>query len=289
MDVRTQEKMDSLILGVAARDARVRAVLLNGSRADPNAVRDGLQDYDVVYVVTETAPFLRAPEWIDVFGERAIMQQPDALDAAVGQPADFEESFAYLMQFADGNRIDLTLRTMPRAYEEARRDSLTKVLLDKDGAFADLPAPTDESYWIRRPSQAEYDLAANEFWWVVLYVAKGIRRENFSYAQDALNEWVRPQALKMLTGQAGFAQNFRVSAGKSGKNLPRYLPGGMWERYLASFCAAQQQAMCRALHTLCALFEESARSVARNGGFLYPEADARGAYAHLLRLIGEAK
>ena len=287
--MRSEEEMYALILCVAAEDARVRAVLLNGSRADPNAVRDGLQDYDVVYVVTETAPFLSAPEWIAVFGERAIMQQPDALDAAVGKTVDFSNSFAYLMQFRDGNRIDLTLRTMPYAYEQARQDSLTRVLLDKDGMFRGLPAPSDESYWIRRPSQAEYDLAANEFWWVVLYVAKGIRRENLSYAQDALNAWVRPQALKMLTWQAGFACGFRASAGKSGKNLPHLLPHGMWGRYLATFCPAQRQEMCRALHTLCALFEESARSVAQSGGFCYPQADAQGSYAHLLHLIGEMK
>ena len=52
--MRTEREMTALILGVAERDARVRAVFMNGSRANPNAPRDIFQDYDIVYVVEET-------------------------------------------------------------------------------------------------------------------------------------------------------------------------------------------------------------------------------------------
>ena len=55
--MRTEREMTALILGVAERDARVRAVFMNGSRANPNAPRDIFQDYDIVYVVEETASF----------------------------------------------------------------------------------------------------------------------------------------------------------------------------------------------------------------------------------------
>ena len=42
--MRTEREMTALILGVAEQDARVRAVFMNGSRANPNAPRDLLQD-----------------------------------------------------------------------------------------------------------------------------------------------------------------------------------------------------------------------------------------------------
>lgn len=38
--MRTEREMTALILGVAERDSRVRAVFMNGSRANPNAPRD---------------------------------------------------------------------------------------------------------------------------------------------------------------------------------------------------------------------------------------------------------
>ena len=129
--MRTEREMTALILGVAERDARVRAVFMNGSRANPNAPRDIFQDYDIVYVVEETASFRAQPGWVDVFGERLVMQTPDEMDHAAGQPTDLARCYGYLMQFADGNRIDLRLMTLPRALEECQSDSQTIVRLDK--------------------------------------------------------------------------------------------------------------------------------------------------------------
>lgn len=71
--------MTALILGVARADERVRAVCLNGSRVNPLAPRDKLQDYDVVYLVTELDAYLTDDSWIDVFGERVILQMPERM------------------------------------------------------------------------------------------------------------------------------------------------------------------------------------------------------------------
>ncbi len=47
--------MFDLILDTARADERIRAVILNGSRANPNAPRDPFQDFDIVYLVTDSA------------------------------------------------------------------------------------------------------------------------------------------------------------------------------------------------------------------------------------------
>ena len=104
--MRTEKEMMDLIMGVAKGDERVRAVIMNGSRANPNAPKDIFQDFDVVYVVSDVAPFRRNIEWISQFGEIMIMQQPEDM---VDPPPSENGGYAYLMQFADGNRIDLSL------------------------------------------------------------------------------------------------------------------------------------------------------------------------------------
>jgi aminoglycoside 6-adenylyltransferase len=43
--MRTETEIFDLILGFARSDGRIRAVVLNGSRANPLAPRDILQDY----------------------------------------------------------------------------------------------------------------------------------------------------------------------------------------------------------------------------------------------------
>ncbi len=58
--MRSEREMLDLILETATADDRVRVVIMNGSRANPNAPRDIFQDFDIVYLVTELAPFRRA-------------------------------------------------------------------------------------------------------------------------------------------------------------------------------------------------------------------------------------
>lgn len=67
--MRSEQEMMDLILGVAKADGRIRAAYLNGSRANPRVAKDPYRDYDVVYVVEETASFLADKGWISVFGE----------------------------------------------------------------------------------------------------------------------------------------------------------------------------------------------------------------------------
>ena len=59
--MRTEQEMFDLILSVASEDERIRAVYMNGSRTNPNAPKDIFQDYDIVYVVTETLSFINEP------------------------------------------------------------------------------------------------------------------------------------------------------------------------------------------------------------------------------------
>ena len=165
--------MMDLILGVANEDARIRAVYMNGSRVNPNAPKDIFQDYDIVYVVTETESFLRDPAWIFVFGDLLIKQEPDMIDRILGKEMDFSRSYGYLMLFLDGNRIDLHIQTKEYMLENYRLDTLTLPLLDKDGCLPILPPPTDKGYLPEKPSNALYESCCNEFWVVSAECGKG--------------------------------------------------------------------------------------------------------------------
>jgi hypothetical protein len=119
--MRSEEEMLNLIVGTAQSDERIPAVIMNGSRLNPNAPRDPLQDYDIVYIVTDVAPFRDNYAWIARFGELMILQMPENMD---DPPSANDGAFAYLMQFADGNRIDLTLYPLVKV-EQLERDSLS--------------------------------------------------------------------------------------------------------------------------------------------------------------------
>ena len=55
--MRTEQEMMDLILETARRDSRVLAAYLKCSRANGNVPKDVYQDFDIMYVVKEVAPF----------------------------------------------------------------------------------------------------------------------------------------------------------------------------------------------------------------------------------------
>lgn len=267
--MRTEEEMMSLILSTAEKDERIRSVYMNGSRTNPNVPKDIFQDYDVVYVVTETESFIKDKTWIDVFGEKLIMQLPDELDKIHGHEYDFENCYGYLMQFKDGNRIDLHLKTFQSALIEIMEEKLTVILLDKDNMLPEIPKPTDEDYWVQKPTEALFMRCCNEFWWLLNNIAKGLWREEIPYAMDNLNFWLRPELKTMISWYAGILTDFSCSVGKCGKYLYKYIPKDMWEKYLSTYPSGDVISIWQSVFAACELFQEVSIEVSKKFIFSY--------------------
>lgn len=275
--MRSEKHMFDLILGIAQQDERVRAVIMNGSRANPNAPEDIFQDYDIVYVVAEIASFKAEPTWIDRFGERMIMQLPEDM---VDPPPSGDDSYAYLIQFADGNRIDLSLYPVAKI-GEMERDSQSILLLDKDGVIEPFPPPNDSDYLPTPPSEKSFADCCNEFWWVNTYVAKGLWREEITYAKAMQDQVVRPMLMKMLNWHIGIKTDYSVSPGKYGKYLQQYLEPELWGQLMATYANADYDHTWDSLTQMGQLFRLVSRNVANHFGFEYPQADDQNVSAHI--------
>lgn len=269
MKSRSEQEMFDLILGVAQADPRVRAVVLNGSRANPSAPRDCFQDYDIGFIVTDVHSFTTDPGWIDRFGERMILQTPEDWHS---HPRDYasDEPFAYLMQFVDGTRIDLNLYTLDRLEPEAEP---TIVLLDKDGILPGVPEPDNGFYHVKPPTRAEYRDCCNEFWWMSTYAAKELWRDALPLAKTLLDENVRAELMKMLDWTVGCQHGFQVSTGKGSKYLRRYLTANEWSAFEATYPDLNEERMWAALLAMGDLFREKALVVASRFGYDYPALD----------------
>lgn len=279
--MRTEKEMFDLILGVANRDNRVRAVYMNGSRANPNVKKDIFQDYDIVYVVTETASFLSDEGWISVFGEPIIFQEPDKLDKMQGRDVDFKDGYTYLMQFTDGNRIDLHIQTMEVLIKEYGTDKLTVPLLDKDNCLPKILAPSDEDYWVKIPTYGQYFSSCNNFWWVAPYCAKGLWRQEILFTIEVMNSYVRQELLTMLYWYVGTQTEFKVSIGNANKYLQEYLDLDVWTRLMKSFNMSDYDSSWNALITTCELFAEIATEVGKILEYKYNYDEAKRSFAFI--------
>lgn len=275
--MRSEEEMLTLITTIAEGDERIRAVMLNGSRVNPAAKRDIFQDYDIVYFVTELDAFIADATWPHRFGEIMIMQLPEAM---IDPPPMNDGHFAYLMQFMDGNRIDLTL--FPLALlANFRPESLSRMLLDKDGLFPNLPPAADSDYRPTPPTAKAFADCCNEFWWVATYVAKGLWRTELPYAKALLDGAMRDQLLKMLTWHVGVKTDFQQGPGKFGKALQRLLEPELWTLVEQTYADSDEASNWAALLTMCDLFRQTAVPLAAQFGLPYPHDDDQRVSAHL--------
>ena len=263
---RSEDDMMALIVKTAVSDERIRAVILNGSRTNPSAKKDFLQDYDIVYVVGETESFINDPGWIDCFGERLILQTPQTM--SIPDPST-DNYFSYLMLFTDGNRIDLTLIPIEKFAKIAQQDSQSICLLDKDGILPALPPASEKDYHIQSPTQKQFSDCCNEFWWVSIYVAKGLWREETVYACYMLNGPVRNMLIQMIAWQIGIRTNFSVSIGNEGKYLKDHMDPILWQELLDTYPYAKNEEIWEALFAMIKLFRKLAIDVSKQQRFYY--------------------
>ncbi|MEJ2208772.1 MAG: aminoglycoside 6-adenylyltransferase [Anaerolineae bacterium] len=275
--MRSEREMLDLILDTAREDDRIRAVILNGSRTSPSAPRDPFQDFDVVYLVTDVAPFRHNFDWIARFGELMILQMPEDMQ---DPPPRGNDGFVYLMQFADGNRIDLGLFPVARA-GDLERESQSVLLLDKDGLVEPFPPASDADYYPTPPTAKAFADCCNEFWWVSPYVAKGLWRGEILYAKHFQDRFVRDQLRKMINWYVGVETEFGATPGKFGKYLERYLAPELWQLLLDTYSGAGYEETWQALFAMGDLFRRLALHVAAHFGFDYPHGDDERVSAHL--------
>lgn len=260
--MRSEREMLELIINTAKEDERIRGVIMSGSRADVHAPRDIYQDYDIVYLVEDTAPFWNNTEWLEEkFGRISLLQTPEIMSLI---PPDNDGSFVFLTIFEDGNRIDLSVTS--KSYIDNGEPAI--VLLDKTGELSGIK-PREDFWFIKPPVEKLFHDCCNEFHWCLNNVAKGIARDELPYVQEMFNRCVRDALNIMTDWYIGAENDFKVSAGKMGKYYKKYLPAELYEMYVATYSDSDYENIWNAVFTACALFRRLAESVAEKFGYTY--------------------
>ena len=260
--MRSEREMLELIINTAKEDERIRGVIMSGSRADTHAPKDIYQDYDIIYFVTDVAPFWNNTAWLEEkFGGISLLQTPEIMSLI---PPDNDGSFVFLTIFEDGNRIDLNITSDPYIDDGVP----VIVLLDKTGELSGIK-PREDFWYIKPPAEKLFHDCCNEFHWCLNNVAKGIARDELPYVMEMFNNYVRNGLNIMTDWYIGAENDFKVSAGKMGKYYKKYLPEELYKMYAATYSDSDYDNIWRAVFTACALFRRLAEAVAEKFGYTY--------------------
>lgn len=280
MKRRSNDEMYALIFDRANRDEHILAVLLNGSRANPLARVDEMQDFDIVYVVDELEPWLTY-DWTVDFGSVVMMQEPEGMQLF---SKEFPGTYAWLMLFEDGNRIDLTLVDKSKI-DVYCKDPMTICLLDKTGVFQDMPEPTAKQFYTHIPTEVEFQDALNEFFWVSTYVAKGLWRHEYFYAAKHLNVEMRNMLLLMADWLAACRHEGYCYTGKCDRYLEVCLDEDSCHKLMDTYRLENEEMVISCMQQMIKLMREFALEVAQTLHFTYPEEMDRRVVRYLERTL----
>ncbi|MCM1165235.1 MAG: aminoglycoside 6-adenylyltransferase [Lachnospiraceae bacterium] len=273
--LRSEREMLGLIIRTAEEDERILAAVMTGSRADVHAVKDVYQDYDVVYCVKDVAPFWNNAAWLEEkFGRIAVLQTPETMTLI---PPDGDGKFVFLTIFEDGSRIDLCISDKLNIPD----GEPAVVLLDKVGMLSEIH-PRDDYWFVKPPTEKLFRDCCNEFWWCLNNVAKGIARGELPYAMEMFNKPVRDMLNQMTDWYIGTLHDFKVSAGKMGKNYNRYLPEEIYKMYCDTYSDCTH--MWEAVFAACKLFRRLANEIAERFGYAYNASEDKNMTEYMLKV-----
>ncbi|MBA2255425.1 MAG: aminoglycoside 6-adenylyltransferase, partial [Chloroflexi bacterium] len=151
--------MSDLVTAVTAwaeRREDVRAVILVGSRARVDTPADAWSDTDLVLLVDDPPSYAADPRWLEAFGRPLLtFLEPTAVGGAIERRVLYE----------DGSDVDFALIPAGDALGVVRDERAVevravfargyRVLVDKMGVSATLPAVTGRPARVALPGQEE--------------------------------------------------------------------------------------------------------------------------------------
>lgn len=251
------------IISFAENNDLIRIVEMNGSRVNPNVEPDLFQDFDIVYYVSNIDVFINDETWLKVFGKPLLRQT--SKDQRDGLNHDW---FIYMMQYEDGTRLDLTLYPVERFLSKQGSDSLSLIVIDKEG-YQINHVPNESSYYVQPLDQQSLDYSVNEFYWLASYVAKGIKRNHIFYAHQHI-QLMRQELDLIMDWWIGHHHQYQISVGKGKSRYISLLPNALYQRYCSTYTGLNIDELYHALITLIELYDHLAKELTKAYGMIYP-------------------
>lgn len=259
----------------------MRALILESSRANGQPL-DSFSDYDVLLVVDDLRLFTEDDAWLRDFGTPLVMLR-DTLETLGVTTA------TRLVLYENYTRIDYILWPTDLLREVVARQQSPdlldwgyRILVDKDGVAAGLPAPTRTAHIPTRPSEHEYLALVSEFWWETTYVAKNLWRGDLLFARYNLDVVIRYELLlRMVEWRVEVDRGWAWKPGLLGRGLKQVVSPETWTALEQTLTGADLAANWQALFAAIALFRRLASEVGDALGYAYPHELDRGVTAYL--------
>jgi aminoglycoside 6-adenylyltransferase len=260
------DKIFANVIAWAKTEDAIRAAIVEGSRARPDAHPDRFSDYDLNLYVTDVAQFIRSDAWIGRISPAWAMETE----------IDPDRTSSRLVLFAGGYDIDFKFvpvtmlhacveqQTLPDEYQRGYQ-----VVLDKDGLAARLPPPEYRAVARSKPTNEQFLYAVNVFWFELFHLVKNLHRQELWHVKirDAC---IKNRLLQMIEWHAQASHGWDYETWMVGKYMQSWVAPEIWQAFSEIFARFDVEDSWRAVRALMPLYRRLASETARQFNYAYP-------------------
>ncbi len=266
----TLKHIETAFTAWAQANDDIRAAFVVGSQARTDHPADEWADLDIILFARNVERYQNTTDWIEAFAPvwialagRTVAGDPERLVLFEGGvQVDFvfhaSDVLAHVPQMlASGNIPDTIVRG-------------TRVLLDKDGALTQMPAPARPRA-PQPPDAAAFRDALDNFWFSAVYCAKQLRRGELWMFQNGSGgmQW---RLLQMIEWHARAIHGEEYDTWHGGKFIAEWADADVFADLRRTFTRLDTLDGWQALQARLALFHRLAREAAARWGLEYPAA-----------------
>jgi aminoglycoside 6-adenylyltransferase len=240
------------------------ALIMTGSRARPDGDLDEFADYDLEIFSRQPAKYTEDSQWMNEIAPVWVFLP--LTSSSRGCPTR-------LIIFEGGLKVDFSILPAEALEEMASSVALDelyepgyRVLIDKTGVTAKLPAPSYRLPARKAPSEAEFRATIDEFWFEAYHIPKYLRRGDLWVVKH--RDWTMKQMLLSMLEWHASAKGRDVW--DIGLRMREWAMPDAWERMHQAFGRFDAQDSWRSFQAMVILFRETARNVADALGYHYP-------------------
>lgn len=243
------------------------ALIMTGSRAQPDGSVDAFSDYDLEIFATDPGKYTSSASWIT-----------EIRDVWVYVPTtSSRDCETILVVFNGGEKVDFSIFPVSALEDAVKSQALNdlyergfRVLIDRKGLASRLPVPSYLSPVRLPPTETEFRAAVEEFWFETSHIPKYLERDDLWVVK--FRDWtLKGLLLRMMEWQAVARSGDRTDVWQIGMRIKDWTSPDVWQRLHEVFARFDAADSWRALLATTTLFRDVARETANKLGYQYPD------------------
>jgi aminoglycoside 6-adenylyltransferase len=260
MEIR--DKVLNEIIEFAKENDNIRALVLQGSLINDNAIVDDFSDIDPLFYVKDQREMAFNTDWINRFGN-VITNLFDELEEHEGY-----KHYMRMVIYESGLKVDFGIASVDLS-KNIRELPLYKIVLDKDNALPKPLVTDDSNFYVKRPSKEEYLSKINDVFWDSTYIVKSLWRNEIyfaQYMQANLHKLMRP----IIEWYIGIKYDFKVNTGHNGRYFRQFLNDYEWSLILDTYSNSDIESTFKAVYASFNLINYMGVKIGESLDYPYP-------------------